>query len=316
MKLCANWLPISSELTRQVARRAERAGLWGLGIGDSPHYAELYSACTEALAATERLTVLTSVTNPVTRHLSVHASAARTFRHAGEGRFVLGMGRGDSAVRTFGLAPATVAQLEAALTALRDAVPEQRVLVAASGPRVTDVAGRCADGIIAGAGRDVVALTGLRDAASRARVHSGPFEVWGSVRLAVARHPGEAAELRRRMLPRAISASRFNFSGTFAGKNVPPAMHGILAERYAGYDFAWHGRSGANPVAGLFADRPDIEDYLLDRFAVIGTADECRDQLAALAPVVDGIFLSLLFEDALDQVDLIAELVEDLAGAA
>ncbi|TDV56528.1 LLM class flavin-dependent oxidoreductase [Actinophytocola oryzae] len=306
MRLAANWLPISPELTREVARRAERAGLWGLGIGDSPHYGELYAACADALAVTSTLTVLTSVTNPVTRHVSVHASAARTF---GSERFVVGMGRGDSAVRTFGLDPAPLPVLEAALTELRAAVPDVRLQVAASGPRATALAGRCADGVIGGAGRDLPALRGLRDTAAAA--HGGPVELWASVRLAVAGDESDVPALRTRMLPRAISASRFNFAGTFDGKNVPAAMRETLTERYAGYDFAWHGRSGANPVATMFADRPDIEDYLLDRFAVVGTVDTCRDRLAELDPVVDGVFLSLLFEDAVEQLDMIG----DLAGA-
>ncbi|MGB3441924.1 MAG: hypothetical protein WBA97_24525 [Actinophytocola sp.] len=302
MRLAANWLPLGPELTREVARRAEKAGLWGLGIGDSPHYGELYAACADALAVTSTLTVFTSVTNPVTRHLSVHVSAARAF---GAERFVVGMGRGDSAVRTFGLDPAPLPVLEEALTGLRAAVPDVRLLVAASGPRAAALAGRCADGVIGGAGRDLVALRGLRDTAG------GSGELWASVRLAVARDEAAVPALRQRMLPRAISASRFNFAATFAGKNVPVAIRDVLTERYATYDFAWHGRSGANPVASMFADRPDIEDYLLDRFAVVGTIGTCRDRLAELAPVVDGVFLSLLFEDALDQVDMIAE----LAGA-
>jgi alkanesulfonate monooxygenase SsuD/methylene tetrahydromethanopterin reductase-like flavin-dependent oxidoreductase (luciferase family) len=310
VRLCANWLPVSGALTREVARRAERAGLWGLGIGDSPHYGELYGACTQALAVTDRITVLTSVTNPVTRHLSVHVSAARSLRAENPGRFVVGMGRGDSAVRTVGLAPAPLPALESTLNGLRAAVPEVGVLVAAGGPRVAALAGRCADGVIAGAGRDPVALRILRASAEQAA--GRPVQVWASVRLAIARRPGDVPALRARMLPRAISASRFNFAGTFADKNVPAEFQPVLRERYAGYDFAWHGRSGENPVATMFADRPDIEAYLLDRFAVVGTVMECRQALAALAPSVDGVFLSLLFEDVLDQLDLIA----DLAGVA
>lgn len=303
MKVCANWLPVSAQLTREVARRAERAGLWGLGIGDSPHYGELYAACADALAVTERLTVLTSVTNPVTRHLSVHVSAARGFQERAPGRFVAGFGRGDSAVRTFGLDPAPLPVLEAALTGLRAAVPGVGLLVAGSGPRIAALAGRSADGLIAGAGRDPVALRALRAAAGR------PVEVWASVRLAIARDAAGVPALRARMLPQAISASRFNFAATFTGKNVPARIQPLLTERYAAYDFAWHGRSGANPVATLFADRPDVEEYLLDRFAVVGTVEDCRAALAGLAPVVDGVFCSLLFEDVLDQLDLITEVV-------
>ncbi|MFS8198365.1 LLM class flavin-dependent oxidoreductase [Streptomyces sp. CWNU-52B] len=333
MKLCANWLPISHELTRQVARAAERAGLWGLGIGDSPHYDELYGSCAQALTATDRLAVLPSVTNPVTRHVSVHTSAARALSALAPGRYAVGMGRGDSAVRTFGLAPASLDDVERQLGTLREQVPDVPLLLAASGPRAAAAAGRSADAVIAGAGLDLTALRGLRaraDAHARtvtdtegegAVGHAGPgrtggVEVWGSVRIGVARDRADIPELRRRLLARAISASRFNFAGTFVGKNVPAEYQGVLTERYASYDFAWHGRSGPNPVAGLFADRPDIESYLLDRFAIVGTVEECQERLTALTPELDGLFLSLLFEDALPQLDLLSHVTADLAGAS
>ncbi|KAB2388725.1 LLM class flavin-dependent oxidoreductase, partial [Actinomadura montaniterrae] len=157
LRLCVNWLPLDRELTRSLASRIERRGLWGLGIGDSPNYGELYAACADAASATNALTVLTSVTNPVTRHVSVHACAARTF---GE-RLVIGMGRGDSAVRTFGLAPASLDHLERTLREIRDASPATPLLVAAGGPKAAAVAGRAADGVICGAGRDPLTLRAL-----------------------------------------------------------------------------------------------------------------------------------------------------------
>jgi alkanesulfonate monooxygenase SsuD/methylene tetrahydromethanopterin reductase-like flavin-dependent oxidoreductase (luciferase family) len=118
-----------------------------------------------------------------------------------------------------------------------------------------------------------------------------------------------------------VSASRFYFAATFAGKNVPEAFQATLAERYAGYDFAWHGKAAdtaGNPAATMFADRPDIEQYLLDRFAVVGTVEQCRERLVELSAEVDGVFCSVLFEDVLDQLDLVGAMVDGtvLAGAA
>ncbi|MDT0438635.1 MULTISPECIES: LLM class flavin-dependent oxidoreductase [Streptomyces] len=319
MKLCANWLPINPDLTRLVARGAERAGLWGLGIGDSPHYDELYGACAQALMATDRLTVLPSVTNPATRHVSVHSSAARGLGALAPGRFAIGMGRGDSAVRTFGLAPASLKEVERHLEALREQAPGVPLMLAASGPKAAAAAGRCADALIAGAGLDLTALRGLRARAQEERARSeraGAVEVWGSVRIGIARRQGDIPALRRRLLARAVSASRFNFAATFEGKNVPDEYQPVLAERYASYDFAWHGRSGHSPVADLFADRPDIESYLLDRFAIIGTVEECRERVDGLTSELDGLFLSLLFEDALPQLDLLSHVTAGLVDAS
>jgi alkanesulfonate monooxygenase SsuD/methylene tetrahydromethanopterin reductase-like flavin-dependent oxidoreductase (luciferase family) len=310
MRLCANWLPMSPELTREVARRCEDAGLWGIGIGDSPNYGELYSACADAFAATSSLVVSTSVTNPVTRHWSIHASAARSLGAAYPGRFRLGVGRGDSAVHTFGLRPASLRDLETfgrrVTSAVRASGHEPFLLLATSGPATSRVAGRIADGVIAGVGADETALGMVRDAAASTRPRDRPpVEVWASVRLAVGLGDEEVAGLRRRLVPRAISASHFAFASTFEGKNVPERFADVLRERYGTYDYSSHGRSGSTSNATMFADRPDIEEYLLDRFAVVGTADECRFRLEQLSRHVDGIYLSLLFEDALEQIDRI-----------
>lgn len=310
MRLCANWLPVRPDLTRDVAARCEAAGLWGIGIGDSPHYGELYSACTDALSVTSSLVVSTSVTNPVTRHWSVHASAARTLGAAYPGRFRLGVGRGDSAVHTFGLRPASLKGLEefghSVGTAVSAAGTDPFLLIAASGPATARVAGRVADGVIAGVGADPVALGMIRETAAGVRdADRAPLEIWASVRIAIGRDEEEVEALRRRLVPRAVSASHFAFASTFEGKNVPADLAPVLAERYATYDYGSHGKSGKTSNAGMFADRPDIEDYLVRRFAVVGLAEECRAQLEELSRHVDGIYLSLLFEDALDQLDRI-----------
>ena len=311
MRLCINWLPRRPDLTRAVARRAEELGIWGLGIGDSPNYGELYAACADALGETSSLVVATSVTNPVTRHWSIHAGAARTFAAAYPGRFRLGVGRGDSAVHTFGLPPATLRTLEEFLTTFGEAVPDIPTLVAASGLRTAGMAGRSCDGIIAGVGADPVALGAITEAADCTRAPDrARAVVWASVRLAVGRDEAEIQRLRQALTPRAVSASHFAFAATFEGKNVPDEFQPILAQRYRHYDYAAHGVAGKTSNAALFSDRPDIEEYLLNRFAVVGSPTTCRERLEQLSRHVDGIYVSVIFEDVLGQLDAIAEMLE------
>lgn len=309
MKLCVNWLPVSAELTRELARRVEHGGLWGMGIGDSPNYGEVYASCADALGVTERIVVATSVTNPVTRHVSVHTSAARGFAAAAPGRFRLGMGRGDSAVHAFGLKPASLTQLEETALAVGAQAPDVARLIAASGPKTAAMAGRCAHGLIAGVGADRSTVDKLRACAETE--HDGqPFEVWASVRLAVGRTAEEIGAIRARLVPRAVSAAHFAFGAGVGGRNVPEEFGPVLRDRFARYDYAFHGRSARSTNATLFADRPDIEDYLLRRFAVFGTHEQCRAQLDEIAEYADGIYLSLLFEDVLDQVDRVTQIYD------
>jgi len=103
-----------------LAGEAERQGFDGLMLADSENlvgdpYVEL------ALAArdTTRLQLGVAVTNPVTRHPAVTASAIATLQIESGGRAVLVLGRGDSAVLQLGIRPATTAQLERAVDDIR-----------------------------------------------------------------------------------------------------------------------------------------------------------------------------------------------------
>lgn len=90
-----------------VARRAERTGWDGMLVVDSQNLsADSYVALTLAATGTERIGLGTGVTNSVTRHPAVTASAAMAVQEVANGRMVLGIGRGDSALAHLGRAPA------------------------------------------------------------------------------------------------------------------------------------------------------------------------------------------------------------------
>lgn len=94
----------------KTARRAEAAGWDGLVVVDSQNLApDSYVALTLAATGTERLGLGTGVTNSVTRHPAVTASAALAVHQVSGGRMSLGIGRGDSALAHLGRAPARLA---------------------------------------------------------------------------------------------------------------------------------------------------------------------------------------------------------------
>jgi 5,10-methylenetetrahydromethanopterin reductase len=149
-----------------LARDAERAGFDEVWFPDSQLlWRDVFAVAAAAAAATSRITLGTAVTNVVTRHPAVLASAARTVAELAPGRFVLGVGVGDSAVGPVGLRPSTGAELRerlaivrsllagravdfgAATSRLRDPV-DVPIHLAASGPRNLRLAGELADGAI------------------------------------------------------------------------------------------------------------------------------------------------------------------------
>src|SRR4051794_37068257 len=96
------------------AREFESQGWSGMGIVDSQNLSgDVYVAAALAAEATKTLLLATAVTNPYTRHPATAAAAAATLQAESSGRFVLGLGRGDSALAHIGLAPVPLRQFEA-----------------------------------------------------------------------------------------------------------------------------------------------------------------------------------------------------------
>lgn len=95
----------------RAAQRAEAQGWDGMLMVDSQNLAgDCFVGLALAAHATEHLKLGTGVTNPWTRHPAVTAAAIATVQAESDGRAVLGIGRGDSALAHLGLAPASVRQ--------------------------------------------------------------------------------------------------------------------------------------------------------------------------------------------------------------
>ena len=158
----------------ELARLGEALGYNGLWFGDSHLiWREVYVTMGAAAQATTRATLGTAVTNPLTRHVTVTASAAFTLHELSGGRAIVGIGAGDSGVRTFGGKPARLADLEKAILTIRAlhrgetvdmgdgkarmvAAKDARIpiYIAGSGPKILELAGRVCDGAIILVGLD------------------------------------------------------------------------------------------------------------------------------------------------------------------
>ena len=113
------------------AKRVESAGWDGLVIYDSQNLnGDCYVALALAASATRRIGLGPGVTNPVTRHPAVTASAIASIHELSGGRAVLGIGRGDSACAFIGRSPARVAAFSRYLQALREYLARRSVAFA------------------------------------------------------------------------------------------------------------------------------------------------------------------------------------------
>jgi 5,10-methylenetetrahydromethanopterin reductase len=86
-----------------LAQHCETLGYDGLTLTDSQNLsADIYVSMALAARATSKLLIGPGVTNPLTRHAAVTASAIASIQQISEGRAMLGIGRGDSSLFNIG----------------------------------------------------------------------------------------------------------------------------------------------------------------------------------------------------------------------
>lgn len=310
------WMPRTPEGTVEIAQEADRLGFWGLGICDSPVvYHEMYPLISACLERTDRIRVGSNVTNPVTRHWTVHGAALRTYEQLYPGRFYLGIGSGDGAVHGVGLRPASVSELDEAVARIIEAAPTGAdVQVATGGPRTAARLGATTSALILGTGVDHVALRTLGGMASTV---GDPTDVWGLAPIHVLADGEDVQSVRHNMRAIVIPYARHAFDATFENKNVPEEFHEPMRERFARYRFHLHASLERESNAGLFDDREDIAEYLVDRIALIGRPDEVREQVRDLCTDAGlaGVHL-VLVHDPVEQVRRVAASLEDFLDVA
>ena len=110
----------SARGAQRMAQDVEEAGWDGLLVVDSQNLSgDPYIALALAAVATKRIGLGTGVTNSVTRHAAATATAITSVNRVSNGRAVLGIGRGDSALAHLGRAPARLGQFERYLRQLQ-----------------------------------------------------------------------------------------------------------------------------------------------------------------------------------------------------
>ncbi|MER3448649.1 MAG: hypothetical protein C4315_02390 [Chloroflexota bacterium] len=169
-------------------RRVEAAGLTGVGVHDHHHSGrDAYVTLALAAAQTRRLSLYPATSNPLTRHPLVLAALGNSLAELAPGRTMLTLGPGLLSVEAAGLGRArrevlrrAVRQIKALLggeavafngtpTRLRyPAGVRVPVLLLASGPRLIELAGEVADGVMM-----LVGLNQASVAAARAHLAAG-----------------------------------------------------------------------------------------------------------------------------------------------
>ncbi|HEY3946876.1 MAG TPA: LLM class flavin-dependent oxidoreductase [Solirubrobacteraceae bacterium] len=334
MRLGAQFLPENFDEYIASVRKAEQCGYEFAWLVDSQIlWQDVYVYLTHGLDATERITFGTAVTNPVTRHVAVTASFFATLADLHPGRVSVGIGRGDSSVRTMGLPPARTAQLEEYVRSLRKLLcgeaanmgaaevrirwlerdPGVPIMMSGTGPRNLRLAGSLADRVMLYVGVTPEAVQwALRHVHEGAR-SAGRDPEQLKVSILCAMHVSEdhdAAAVACRWAPAACANHLADMARNNPDHDMPAVMVRLLAAREAYDYYGGHLDSSADHTDYLTTD-------LVDDFAFAGPPDHCLGKLRALAEIgVDEV--SVAYNNgSFEQMERVgAEIVPALASLA
>ncbi len=277
--------PYSPEYTQQMARLGERLGFEMVGIADTPGNAlDPWVAMTLAAAATSRVTLATCVTNLVTRHPSITASAAASVDRVAGGRTILGVGAGHSGVANVGGAPARAGDLREGIAFLKTALGgtpaswrgaathlpwiERRVPVyaAASGPTALRAVGATADGVFVNYGLQPEHVSRVR------ALIATDIDVWFIAALDVATRREAAFDKLGNILG---FVAAYILGPDPEGRGVPLELVPAVRELRATYT------TRQREMDPALVKRLGLFDYLRGRLAIAGTPEDCVEQVRA-----------------------------------
>jgi 5,10-methylenetetrahydromethanopterin reductase len=257
-------------------------------VGDVPmQYGEMYVSLAIAVEATSRVVLAPMVTNPVTRHPAVTASAVAMLNDLSGGRIVLGIGAGGGPLFSLGLKAPKRDELREAVRTLRSHLAGELsssrvpVYMAAYGPRTTRIAGEVSDGIIYAGGVSTPALVGARklvaEGASAAGREPQEVDFWVMARAAVAPTRAEALAGIRANL---ASAGAHGLRSHVQRAAVPSGLREKVIELQRRYDQSEHVKwDGKN---ARLVDELGLTEYLAGQFAIAGDSADVRARIAGM----------------------------------
>lgn len=297
-----------------LARKAETYGFKYVWTFDSHIlWEEPYVIYSKILNETRNITIGPMVTNPATRDITVTASVFATLNEMYGNRTVIGIGRGDSAVRVTNGKPVTVAELREAVVNLKGLVNGESidyngndirlpwaadsrtpVWVAAYGPKVLALTGEVGDGFILQLADPSIAewtIKAVKDAAKAAGRDPDAVQICVAAPAYVTEDIAHARDQLRwfgGMVGNHVADIVDRYGE--GGGAVPQALTDYIKGR-KGYDYNDHGQAGNTHT-------DFVPDEIIDRFCIIGPPEEQIRRLEELKSLgVDQFALYLQHDD-------------------
>ncbi len=282
---------------------------------------DVYAGLATAAISTERLELGTGVTNLVTRHPTVTANAIAAIAELSEGRAILGLGAGDSAVYALGKSPSPLREVEDALTFFRAVFsgdrgtwegerfslaypsPNVRVFLAVSQEKMCRLAGRLADGaiVMGPAQHDVMArqVSWVRDGMNLGGRHRSEVEICAVTTMSVSDDVDRAV---RDVRSWATGQARLLADV----RDLPESLEQYRDEfvrAKSSYDYTEH--------LSTHADHKDVlSEELVRTLAIAGPLDQCGARLSRLMETgVDSFIFPLMGSGRLERLRVLRDAV-------
>ncbi len=296
--------------TAEYAVQVEGAGFAFLWMPDTPllagRWRDVYGHLTCAAMTTRTLRLGPGVTNPLTRHPVTTASAILTLDETSNGRADLVVGTGYSSAYIIGQKAATMASMRRATALWRSvfqgqttelggleitlptAHPRLPIYLAASGPKMLEMAGAIADGVLihVGASPGSVAWALERIAAGEQQAGRAPHSVRRII-VANAMVDDNKARAIAHMRPCAASYYRHEHARALlrlAGLPEPPEVTGTFPRPYPdlGHAVDWDEAQRASTF---------VSDAAVEAMVCVGSGAEIADRVQELAALdIDAIW--------------------------
>jgi 5,10-methylenetetrahydromethanopterin reductase len=302
----------------EIASMAEEHAYEFVTMGDTQALLrEVYSTLTIAGDRTSSIDLGPLVTNPVTRHPVVTASAICTLNEITGGRAMLGISTGDSAVFTLGKRPAKLAEMEKAVTVIRQLVRGEEadlndtsvrlqwvteanqprpvpIFWAAEGPKSQRLAGRLADAVLMGGGitPDVIRnqIENVKQGAREAGRDFDDIDIWVVSRSNVDDDREQALE---QLKPALAGMANHSLRYTLKDKAIPEEYKDRVQTLKQQYDSHQHQKTEHSSNVELI-ESLDLTEFIAKRYAIVGDPNDCVEKIETVGTVdqVDGIYLS------------------------
>jgi probable F420-dependent oxidoreductase len=291
---------ISPKRTVALCRQAEVAGFTYAWFFDSHVlWRECYVTMAMCMEHTEKLRFGPLVTNPGVRDWSVAASLYATLAMQSNGRFDMGVGRGDSSRRVLGKKPLTIETMVEFSEAVKGMIRgdkvtydevetqipwaegyEMPVWVAAYGPKALKGAGESGDGLVIQLAEPSL-VKWFSDRAISAGKEAGRDMSKYQIMSAAPVWVGDMDKGREqtRWFPGMVGNHVADIVEKY-GKDDPTIPKSLTAyiEGRKGYDYKEHADKDAKHLGF-------ISDEIIDSFAIIGTPEQHVEKLKQLEAV-------------------------------